>query len=400
MEELELSIMARGRDPAGDLQPFLDQFAALYRCRVRVKVLPWETAWADLVKVALYSSGPDVSEVGMNWVGNLVAMDSLRPFHAGELDAIGGSSAFLESAWKSGWMIGDKRLWAVPWLADTRVIYYRRDLLERAGVDESTAFQSPQQLGQTLECLRASGVALPWVVPTSHALNTLHNVASWVWGAGGDFVSADGKRALFNQAEAHAGIRAYLGLHRYLTSVAHRLNIGQSDALYDQGQAAVTISGPWLALFYLESSSTSGILVNTRAALPPGVPFLGGSNLVIWKHSQHEHTAVELVRFLVSQSVQRTYFRRAGLLPVRLDALGTSPFVDDLLYRVMSEASKIGRSFPSFSAWGLIEDGITAELDQLWADVLADPQLDLDAAINERLGTLARQLDYTLSQTV
>jgi multiple sugar transport system substrate-binding protein len=139
MEELELSIMARGRDPAGDLQPFLDQFAALYRCRVRVKVLPWETAWADLVKVALYSSGPDVSEVGMNWVGNLVAMDSLRPFHMAELDAVGGASAFLESAWKSGWMMGDKRLWAVPWLADTRVIYYRRDLLERAGVDETTA---------------------------------------------------------------------------------------------------------------------------------------------------------------------------------------------------------------------------------------------------------------------
>jgi multiple sugar transport system substrate-binding protein len=365
-----------------------------------VKVLPWETAWSDLVKVALYSHGPDVSEVGMNWVGNLVAMDSLRPFHSAELDAVGGSSAFLESAWKSGWIMGDERLWTVPWLADTRVIFYRRDLLERAGVDESTAFQSYQQLEQTLECLRANGVALPWVVPTRHALNTLHNVASWVWGAGGDFVSANGKRTLFNQAEAHAGILAYLGLHRYLTPVAHHLNINQSDALYTQGQAAVTVSGPWLTLFSSEPFSTSGVMANTGAALPPGVPFLGGSNLVVWKHTRHQYAAVELVRFLVSQSVQHGYYRRAGLLPVRLDVLDTLPFVDDSLYRVMSDASKIGRSFPSFSAWGLIEDSLTAELTRLWADVLDDPRLDLDAAINERLGKLARQLDFTLSQTL
>ena len=400
MEEIELSIMLHGLDPAGDLQPLLDQFGAQHHCRVRVKVLSWDTAWADLVKVALYRHGPDVSEVGTGWVSNLVVMNALRPFGPSELDAIGGPSAFLDSAWRSGWVVGDKQPWAVPWLADTRVIYYRRDLLAQAQIDEQTAFQSQQQLEQTLERVQASGIASPWVVPTQYARNTLHNVASWVWGARGDFISADGKRTLFSQVKSRAGIRAYLGLHRYLSPAARNLDILQSDGLYQQGGAAVTISGPWLVLRDVEQPVAAEVVANTGATLPPGVPFVGGSNLVIWKHTQHENTAIKLVHFLTRQPVQYSYCRRAGLLPVRLDVLNGSPFADHPLYRVMSEGVKTGRPFPSFSAWGLVEDGLTAELTHLWAEVLADPQLNLDAAINERLGKLARRLDLTLAQTL
>jgi len=401
MEEVELSIMLHGADPAGDLQPLLDQFCARHRCRVRVKVLSWDTGWAELVKVALYRHGPDVSEVGTGWVSNLVVMNALRPFGRLELDAIGGPSAFLDSAWRSGWVVGDKQPWAVPWLADTRVIYYRRDLLAQAQIDEQTAFQSQQQLEQTLERLQASGIASAWVVPTQYARNTLHNVASWVWGAGGDFISADGKRTLFSQAESRAGIRTYFGLHRYLSPAACNLAILQSEGLYQQGRAAVTICGPWLVLRDVKEQPVAAeVVANTGATLPPGIPWVGGSNLVIWKHSLHEKLAIELVRFLTSQSVQYSYSQRVGLLPVRLDVLNSSPFADHPLYRVMSEGAKTGRSFPSFSAWGLVEDCLTAELTNLWAKVLADPQLDLDAAINERLGPLARGLGLTLAQTL
>jgi multiple sugar transport system substrate-binding protein len=401
MEEIELSIMLHSPDPAGDLQPLLDQFCARHRCRVRVKVLSWDTGWVDLVKVALYRHGPDVSEIGTGWVSNLMVMNALRPFRRLELDGIGGPSAFLDSAWRSGWVAGDKQPWAVPWLADTRVIHYRRDLLAKAGINEETAFQSQQQLEETLERLQASGTVSPWVVTTQYARNTLHNVASWVWGAGGNFISADGKRTLFSQAESRSGIRAYFGLHRYLSSPARNLTILQSESLYQQGGAAATICGPWLVLRDVKEQPVAAeVAANTGVTLPPGVPWVGGSNLVIWKHSLHEKLAVELVRFLTSPPVQYNYSQRAGLLPVRLDVLNDSPFADHPLYRVMSEGARTGRSFPSFSAWGLVEDCLATELTNLWTKVLADPQLDLDVAINERLDPLARGLSLTLAQTL
>ncbi len=396
MEELELSIMSHGPDPAGDLQPLLDQFTAQYRYRVHVTVLPWETAWAELVKMALYHTGPDVSEIGSNWVSNLMAMNALHPFHPTELAVIGAPASFLATAWQTGSVVGDKNQWAIPWLADTRVIYYRRDLAEKAGLDERTAFQTQLQLEQTLARLQSSGVAAPWVVPTQRTPNTLHNVASWIWGAGGDFISADGKRTLFAQPQSRAGIRAYLGLHRYLPPAPHQLDARQSDGLYLQGQAAVTISGPWLVLPNLEGTPFSQVIANTGLALPPGVPFVGGSNLVVWEHSRRQRAAIELVHFLTSQLVQTNYCPRAGLLSVRLDVLDAAPFATHPIYQVMIQGLKAGRSFPALPLWGLVEDVLIAALTRLWEKVLVDGQLDLEAAIAEHLGTLAHRLDLTL----
>jgi len=58
-QELEFSIMAES--PA-NIQPLLDQFEAEHRIRVRLRLLTWDIAWSDLVKVALYGDGPDVSD--------------------------------------------------------------------------------------------------------------------------------------------------------------------------------------------------------------------------------------------------------------------------------------------------------------------------------------------------
>ena len=85
-EEIEISIMASS---AEGLQPLLDRFEAQENIRVRVRLLAWDTAWSDLVKFGLYGDGPDVSEVGSTWLGDLVAMNALRPFADYEVAGLG-----------------------------------------------------------------------------------------------------------------------------------------------------------------------------------------------------------------------------------------------------------------------------------------------------------------------
>jgi len=94
--------MRRGDDPVGDLQPLLDRFEAETRVRVHVSVLRWSEGWAEMVKTALYGHGPDVSEIGSSWIGNLIAMNALRPFDLAELYQLGGEKAFLPASWQSG----------------------------------------------------------------------------------------------------------------------------------------------------------------------------------------------------------------------------------------------------------------------------------------------------------
>ncbi|HEY4689495.1 MAG TPA: extracellular solute-binding protein [Anaerolineae bacterium] len=398
MVELELSVMVDAPNPVESLQPLLDQFEAQHGIRVRVTVLPWKNAWSELVRVALYRHGPDVSQIGSTWVSNFVAMHALRPFTQQELAAMGGESAFLPAAWQSGSPSGEADMWAVPWLTDTRILYYRRDLLARAGVDERTAFGSADALEQTLRRLQAGGVSGPWSASTQRATTHIHSVASWMWGAGGDFVSADGKRILFNQKEALAGIRAYFALHRYLPPQARHLSDAQANDLFNQGQAAVMSSGPWEARLLEANTVAPSMATNVGTALVPGTPFVGGSNLVVWGHTRQEQAAVELVRFLTSLEAQIAYTQHIYIPPARLNALTAPHFTDNPLYRVLADALRKGRAFPSIPSWGLLEEELNAAFFRIWSNVSADPDIDLDAVIGEHIEPLAYRLKSALSR--
>lgn len=391
MQELEFSIMAPN---AEGLQPLLDEFQAQHRVHVRLRLLTWDTAWSDLLKVALYGDGPDVSEIGSTWLGDLVAMNALHPFHESEIRAVGKSSTFLPIAWQGGRLIGGTFNWAIPWLAGVRLLFYRRSLLERARLEEHTSFQSTEQFAETIKRLHEAGIGAPWTVPTGLTHTTLLNVASWVWGAGGDFISMDGKRTLFSQPEAKTGLHAYFALGQYLAPHVRHLNgLQPDDQFLRDDQTALTLSGPWLF-----NQIPAALKADTGVALPPGASFVGGSHLVIWKHTLKHPAALKLIHFLTQPNAQVRYAQWVGLLPVRLDALAEPAYANDSLWQKAIAGLKAGRTFPVTRSWGLMEDRLTTALSTLWTDVLTQPDADLDVLIAKRLDPLAQRLDLVLGQ--
>ncbi|HET7080521.1 MAG TPA: extracellular solute-binding protein [Chloroflexia bacterium] len=395
-EELELSLM---NDTAAPIQPLLDQFEAEHGVHVRVRLLPWDAGWNTLFQSALQGRGSDVSEIGSTWLGDLAGMNALQPFSAEAVAELGGAEAFMPVAWRSCHMAGQPQTWAIPWLVGARLLFYRRDLLARHGIDPQTAFSTADRLDRTLGQLQAAGVSVPWTVPTGSTHTTLLNVASWIWGAGGAFVTPDGKRTVINQTAARAGLRAYFALGRYLAPSVRRLSGTQPDMVFLQNpDAAVTISGSWLFQM-ARDQGTPGLPEQLGAALPPGPSFVGGSHLVIWKHSQNYDAAVQLVRFLTGTPAIVDYSRAMGLLPARVEALDAEPFAGDPLWQQTREGVRTGRSFPVIRSWGMIEYRLVAALSSLWAETLASPGQDVDAVLRKHLDPLAQRLDQLLGQS-
>ena len=46
----------------------LDDFESNHGVQVRTQNIDWNTAWDELLRIALYSQGPDVSEIGSTWL--------------------------------------------------------------------------------------------------------------------------------------------------------------------------------------------------------------------------------------------------------------------------------------------------------------------------------------------
>ncbi len=399
MSDLELSIMAHSPTTEQDLQPILAKFEAQHRVKVKVRVFAWETGWTELVKFALYGHGPDVSEIGSTWVSTLAATNALHPFSLREVAAVGGRYAFLYPSWQSCYLAAETQLWAIPWLSNVRLVFYRADRLQMAGYNEPALVRLPEQFECVLAQLRQSGEVAPLALATRDTVNSLHNAAIWVWGAGGSFVGPDSRQVKFNESTARNGLRAYFGLRRFIAPPAQSLNDQESDRIFLEGKAAVTISDPGLLHTAASGDARSAMTSQIRTALPPGVPFVGGSNLVIWRHSRQEKLAFELVKYLTSQPTQIVYSTNARSLPVRLEALACPPFSTEPLYTSIVEALKSGRSYQVNRLWGMVEERLIADLNQIWAELFADPAADVDALLDRHLLPLADRLNAVLSST-
>ncbi len=396
MPPIELSICQNQWQTTLDLENVLKPFNAAQRADARVQIHPllWEDYRQELTWYAIHSQGPDVSQVGAPVVYDLAVMNALRPFTRRDIAQLGGQGIFTQVTWDIAQLLGDETIWSLPWYSDARAILFWRDMLEKAGVDPEMAFQSFDQVETTMEKLQASGVAVPWTLPTATRLGVLQSAVSWLWGAGGEIMSPDGKKPLFTEPAALNGLRHYFGLRRFLSAETPLLVEQQSMTSFLQRQAAVTMANSQLAKNILQNSPD--LAPHLGVALPPGPPYVGGSSLVIWKHARRELQAVQLVQFLLSQQAQLDYCRVSGDLPVRRDTLSQPPFIDHPVYSVFVKAIEHGRIFPVFRMSGLVEERLASALGQVWAELVNNPSANLDEVLERLLKSAAARITNLL----
>ena len=189
---------------AGAERFFQDHVDACISCKGFAPVasaVPWDRLWAYLQEVAEQGGLQDFSEVGTTWVGHFIDKKQLHCLSPVEIAKLGGQESFLPSAWQSTMLINDDRAHAVPWLADTRVVYFWRSDLAAVNIDEADAFITPEKMEHTLAVLHEAGKPA-WGAPTFQVNNNLHQIASWIWSKGGDFLNVDGTQTALLETAA------------------------------------------------------------------------------------------------------------------------------------------------------------------------------------------------------
>jgi len=392
MEELELSVMMHGVDTARDMKSLLADFEGENHVEVKLTILPWDTGWSSLVKYALFHNGPDVSEIGSSWMPSLVGMDTLEPVSDAQIARMGGERAFLHVIWQSAFI--DQKLYGVPWFVDTRLIYYRRDLFEEVGLDPAWVFQSNENLNVAVDEMRKTDAGTPWVVPTVKSTQNIHIAAPWVWGAGGDFLGPDGSSVLIDGPQALAGFCAYFKLGRYLET-PEPVNVSQVQASFYTNKAAMIVSGSWMGMKGIPMRALDVVRENYGVAAPPGVPFVGGSHLVVWKNAKKPELARKLVEYLAYADVQRGFYKTAFMFPTRNDVLQSEVDGDQRVWKASVEALYRGRCFPGVHLWGKLEEAVSNELANIWAEIASKPREDADQVVTGHISALAERLKMT-----
>jgi len=209
--------------------------------RVAVQQLPWSAAHEKLLTAFAGDATPDVCQLGNTWIPEFVALNALLP-----LDSLDSSSpdvsesSFFPGIWRTNLVTG--RLYGIPWYVDTRLLFYRKDLLAQAGYP-----QPPITWAQWRDAMRAvkarggSGryaIFAPfneWNVPVILGLQ-----------AGSPLLKDDGRYGAFGEPPFRRAFDLYLDWYR--SGVAPVLGINDVGNIYqefERGTYAMWITGPW-----------------------------------------------------------------------------------------------------------------------------------------------------------
>src|SRR5512133_1519827 len=233
-------------DAPEDLKPLRGLLASFERekqIQISLRRVGWDRAWQTLLMDAVEGKGPHVSQIGSTWVATMAMLEALRAFNRADVTAVGGADHFLAAAGEPGKCAGHLVVWAIPWSVYTFVLYYRCDMLEKAGVDPTIAFMTPTGMRETFAKLSKVGIA-PWTFPSLHPYADLvHIASSWVRMNGGDFMSEQGGEPVFARPNASGGLMEFFELFPYIPPALRGLNIEARPNAFARGDVAVLIRG-------------------------------------------------------------------------------------------------------------------------------------------------------------
>lgn len=415
-EKVELNIwfMPNGPKPMDALKVELDAFQKLHpNVTVKATQLDWGSAWTKITTAATSGVGPDVLQLGTTWVGAISAMGALLPLNSYMKES--ESKNFLPAAWETSHLKGSKEITAVPWFVDTRAAFYRTDVFKQLGIDPKEAFKSWDTLTAALQKIKDANLTIektkiePLGVPGKNDWNVIHNFAPWIWGAGGDYLTADANKSAIDSEASMAGVLAYIELANkgLIPRSALELNTAQTEANFTNGMYAVTFSGPWLVKKLTTPVKLGGndntITAKNFAVIEfPAGPkgryvFFGGSNLSVMKSSKHKAEAVALVKFLASNESQVRYTNGIGMLPARVSALNADWITSNPNMMAFKRQSSSGRSYPAIAGWGPIESVLMKRLGIVWDRVAGVNGAYSVDAVKQELKDTAQEMNSVLA---
>ena len=344
---------------------------------VKVQQLPLTAAHQKLLTAIAGGSTPDLTQLGNTWIPELAALDALEPLQERVATSkVVRQDDYFANVWTTN-RIGDA-LYGVPWYVDTRLLFYRRDLLERAGFDAP-----PRDWAQWRRMLAALshpergvyGILLPTNEFEQLLVLALQQDEPLLRDGNryGNFRSAGFKRALAFYVDT---------FHQRQAPAITNVEAGNPWTEFGRGVYAFYLSGPWNIGEFRKRLPAAQQNDWDTAPLPgehgPGASNAGGSSLVIFRRSPRKAEAWQLIEFLSRPDVQQRFYDLLGDMPPRRSSWEGGALRDDPKARAFREQLERVRPTPPVPEW----ERIVTEM-QLVAAQAVHGDLTIDQAAAE-----------------
>ena len=356
--------------------------------RVEVQNIPWTAAHEKLLTAYAADGLPDICQLGNTWIpefATLGALTPLQPYVDTSREVV--PADYFPGIWDTNVVQG--QLVGIPWYVDTRLLFYRKDLLRKAGYDHPPRdWAEWERMNQALKQVLGPG-RYPVLMP----LNEFEPQLSLALQQDDALLRDHDTRGNF----ASPGFRRALGFYANMFEQgwAPKMSETQISNVWDEffrGFTVFYLSGPWNIREFRQRQPASLEGEWGTAPLPgphgPGAGIAGGTSLVIFQSSQHKQAAWKLIEFLSRPAMQQRFHALIGDLPPRRSVWQSAALRDDPLAAAFGEQLERVKPTPKVLEWeriaqqmrvvteqvvrgGLPQDKAVQQLDRQVDDILA-----------------------------
>lgn len=285
--------------------------------QVEIQRLPWISAHEKLLTAYAGETLPDVCQLGNTWVPEFAALAALEPIDTYvQSSSIVRQDDFFEGTFNANRI--ENVLYAVPWYVDTRLLYYRTDLLQQAG------FTSPPASWSEWRQMMAAIKSM--VGPDRYAvllpLNEFEPLLVLALQQPAELLRDGGRFGNFRSPDFIRTLQFYADI--FARGWAPRMSNTQLSNVWDEfanGLYSFYISGPWNIAEFKRRMPPDLQDAWMTAPMPgpegPGVSSAGGGALVIMRSAQNKEGAWRLIEYLSEPSTQQRFYDLTGNIPPR-----------------------------------------------------------------------------------
>jgi multiple sugar transport system substrate-binding protein len=328
--------------------------------RVTLQQIPFIAAHEKLLTALVGDSTPDLAQVGNTWIPELAAVHGLADLtsFAKGSKTIDGHDDF-PGIWATN--VVDGVLYGVPWYVDTRVLFYRSDILASVGYP-----RAPRTWSEWLDVMtrirRERKGRFGILMPT----NEFEPIEVLALSNGATFLRDNGTRGAFSEPPFRGAFEFYVEIfQRGLAPVVSNTQVANLYQQFAQGEFAMHITGPWNVAEFkrrlppeMEGKWATAPLPARDASAPTGISLAGGSSLVVFRASKHAEAARKLIEFLSEPAQQIRFFELSGDLPARRSAWTAPALARDPYFPAFREQLERVAPMPRVPEWEQIANSI------------------------------------------
>ncbi|HSK35469.1 MAG TPA: sugar ABC transporter substrate-binding protein [Actinomycetota bacterium] len=359
----EITVWAMGTE--GELLPKL---AADFQkenpdATVEVTAVPWDGAHDKIATAIAGRQTPDVSLLGTTWMGEFSSGGGLDPVPA---NLVNGED-FFEGAWNTVAVKGTP--YGVPWYTDTRVLFYRKDLADKAGVQAPTTWE---ELKTFTKALQDQGGARYGTYMQPSGRGTWQTLVPFVWQAGGSLVNdpASPSEYTLDTPQWREALEFQKSFYDEKLSQATALQPGEIESKFARGELGSVVSGPWHVGLVKDQGVTDDQL--GLAVMPKdqtGTSFVGGGNLAVFKDAKNREGAWKFVQWLARPETQQKWYDISKDLPAAKAAWEGGSLASDPHLKVFNTQLQDAQAPPAVATWEQVAQVVDTESEKVFKGV-------------------------------